>query len=310
MKRVFFVLLFLSSFFYSFAACDSYTFTANGCFLEIRCIQGLNSHIEASLHLTTLTYVDKASTRIELRDGVGTTFYFKITEAPAYANAAAFFAFVDPLRNACQAGGGAITASTSTIQLVEKCDDNSGTLTKFYYRHLYSGAGALSSVTIVNPLGAPYVPTGTIVDCGGGAIYQIDKELICLDITTDTIQAWHYTYRTDAGVLTYEIRRASDNAIQAGTIVPCTSSGCMSSNEQGVTEIINGTFTYAAATYHSISLVVYEGTATVTVGTGAPITIAAGTPGLAWSAKECELLAFNVVINATGGGSVRVAHIQ
>jgi hypothetical protein len=254
MKRFIFVLLFLSSFFRSFAACDDYTFTSNGCFLEIRCVDGLNTHIEASLHLTTLTYVDKANGRIELRDGIGTTFYFNIADASAYANAAAFFAFVDPLRNACQAGGGAITASTSTIQMIEKCDDNAGVLTKFWYRHLYSGAGALSSVTTVNQLGAPYTPTGTIVDCS----------------VTD----------------------------------------CTSSNEQGVTEIINGTTTFAAATYHSLSLVVYEGTATVTVGAGVPITIAAGTPGLAWSAKECEFLAFNVVVNASGGGSVRVAHIQ
>lgn len=376
MKRLIVALLALVSFTSARAACDNFTISANGCFLEIYCVKGATSTLQASLHLNSLTYIQRGTTTFDLEDAGGRAFSGDINKVSAFATITALFAFIDPLRNACQGEGvgGTLNVSTSTVQLFEKCDDNGGVLTKFWYRQVSDGSGAGGAVTTVRENGTAYTPTGTIVDCtSGGAsdIYQLDKELVCLDITTDTIQAWHYSYRTNAGTMTYEIRRASDNTVVTGTIIPCTGStsvdiyqldkelvcldittdtiqawhytyrtntgaltyeirrasdntvvtgtiinctaspvDCKVANEPGNMLIVNGTFTFTANTYASISFVVESGTANITVNGGAAIPRSVGEAGSSWTASACEFLTFPIIIDATGGGTVYVNFIK
>ena len=89
-------------------------------------------------------------------------------------------------------GGGGNVMDMSTRVLLEACDNNGGVETRFWYSHLYDGAGAFQGVITVDENGAAYIPTGVIGDCDGDCVSDNEPYIQTFTNTLFTFTANNY----------------------------------------------------------------------------------------------------------------------
>lgn len=108
--------------------------------------------------------------------------------------------------------------------------------------------------------------------------------------TLDTI------YEPQGNVITCQ---AADNAFPDTFTVRMVQEVCQVQNIPDLIRLDNNNYTHLAGTQHSVSLTVISGTSVVTVD-GKPVTVPEGIT-LTWTAPgECDFIAANIAINATG----------
>lgn len=184
----------------------------------------------------------------------------------------------------CTSGGGGGTGTPSTsVDDEALCDDNG-----IFFRRVTDNGAGVRTVSFVNVAGAPYVPVGTIISCGGSGSNGVDIEDVLLcdtvggQIVATTMAV--YTYDADTGLPvgppTFVVPGTNTPYVPIGIIQACdnaTQNTIVEAHHRlvGAADAPWTVGTDVVGTLTSVTFAVLTGTATVTDFNG---DVAAGLP--------------------------------